>query len=37
MLLFNSHGSHVIPEVVRFCKEKKIILLCLLAYLTHIL
>jgi hypothetical protein len=37
ILLFNGHNSYIIPEVVRFCKEKKIILLCLLAHSTYIL
>lgn len=37
MLLFDGHGSHVTPEVVRFCEEKKVILLCLPAHSTHIL
>jgi hypothetical protein len=37
MLLFDGHGSHLTREVVTFCQEHKIILLCLPTHSTHIL
>jgi hypothetical protein len=37
LLLFNGHESHLIKEVVSFCRKYKIVLLCLLSHLTHIL
>jgi hypothetical protein len=37
MLLFDGHGSHLTRQVVSYCLEKKIILLCLPSHSTHIL
>ena len=37
MLLFDGHGSHLTRQVVSFCKEHNIILLCLPSHSTHIL
>jgi DDE superfamily endonuclease len=37
MLLFDGHGSHLTREVVSYCLEKKIILLCLPSHSTYLL
>ena len=37
MLIFDGHGSHVTKEVIEFCQEKKIVLLCLPSHSTHLL
>jgi hypothetical protein len=37
MLLFNGHESHVTLEAVQYCKDNKVILLCLPSHSTHIL
>ena len=37
MLLVDGHASHITTQAIQFCIDKKIILLCLPAHLTHIL
>ena len=37
LLFVDGHGSHVAMEVLTFCEERKIILLCLPAHATHLL
>ena len=37
MLLFDGHGSYLTRQVVSYCLERKIILLCLPSHLTYIL
>jgi hypothetical protein len=37
LLLFDGHGSHLTPQVVSFCRQHKIVLLCLPSHSTHIL
>ena len=37
LLIFDGHASHITTEAIRFCIEKKIVLLCLPPHSTHIL
>ena len=36
-LIVDDHFSHVTKKIIEFCIEKKIVLLCLFAYTTHLL
>jgi hypothetical protein len=37
LLLWDGHSSYISPAAIRFCVDHKIIALCLLPYITHLL
>jgi len=37
MLLIDDHAFHITTQMIDYCVSQKIILLCLLTYITHLL